>query len=119
MLVEKIHGEREKKEKLTRKMRNPHALQIKLSKSNKFGQDKGEELRQGSWSTFKSIVMQEILCTFSYTRSCYDASKVTTTYNDIHYYSSAPFSLMKLPPYVVFNNKFGSRRGGRKPGIHG
>ena len=38
-------------------MRNPHALQVKLSKSNKFGQDKGEELRQGS-STFKSIVMQ-------------------------------------------------------------
>ena len=53
------YGKREKKEKLTRKMRHPHALQINLSKSNKFGQDKGEELRQGSWSTFKSIVMQE------------------------------------------------------------
>ena len=29
------YGKREKKEKLTRKMRHPHALQINLSKSNK------------------------------------------------------------------------------------
>ena len=94
-------GEKEKPlEKKTRKRRHPHDLQMCLPSSKRFGEDKGEEIKRGAWSSL-NLLFPKKFSEFFDTKSCYDAIKVMNTYNHVHYYSNASFCTVEPSPHIV------------------
>ena len=100
------HGQRVKSsEAPTRKKRHRHTLQTDLPCSKKFASDVGEDVAHGAWSNFETLMVNEIVLTLSYSKSIHDANTVTSVYNNIHYYSNAPFCVLPLPANVIFRSK--------------
>ena len=80
-------------------------LQVDITCSKKFASDSGEDISHGVWSNFETLVVNEIVATLCYSKSIYDASTVTSVYNNVHYYSTASFCMLPLPDNVVFRSK--------------
>ena len=80
-------------------------LQMDIPCSKKFASNSGEDIAHGVWSNFETLVVHEIVVTLSYSKSIYDVSTVTSIYNNVHYYSTAPFCMLPLPDNVVFRSK--------------
>ena len=100
------HGQRLKvSETSTRKKRHRHMLQVDIPCSKKFASDSGEDISHGVWWNFETLVVNEIVATLCYSKSMYDASTVTSVYNNVHYYSTASFCMLSLPDNVVFRSK--------------
>ena len=86
----------------SKRKRRVHALQKEIPKSKKFALDRGESLSAAIWSDFESIVLSEILS--SCTEPQQDAT-ILRLYNDVVYYSTAPFCVFFLPDNVTFREK--------------
>ena len=71
-------------------------------KAKKFALDRGESMSAAIWSDFESIVLSEIVSSF--TEPQQDAT-ILRLYNDIVYYSTAPFCIFFLPDNVTFREK--------------
>lgn len=100
------HGKRVKpSETSTKRKRHRHTLQMDLPCSKKFASDSGEDIADGVWSQFETLVVNEIVATLSYSKSIYDATNATIVYNKVQYYSSASFCTFPLPANVVFRIK--------------
>ena len=67
-----------------------------------FALDRGESMSAAIWSDFESIVLAEIVSSFSEPQ--HDAT-ILRLYNDIVYYSTAPFCIFLLPDNVTFREK--------------
>ena len=65
-------------------------------------QKNGESMSAAIWSDFESIVLSEIVSPFSEPQQ--DAT-ILRLYNDIVYYSTAPFCIFFLPDVVTFREK--------------
>ena len=85
-----------------KRKRRIHALQKDIPKSKKFALDRGESMSAAIWSDFESIVLSEIVSSF--TEPQQDAT-ILRLYNDIVYYSTAPFCIFFLPDNVTFREK--------------
>ena len=85
-----------------KRKRRIHALQKDIPKSKKFTLDRGESMSAAIWSDFESIVLPEIVSSF--TEPQQDAT-ILRLYNDIVYYSTAPFCIFFLPDNVTFREK--------------
>ena len=71
-------------------------------KAKKFALDRGESMSAAIWSDFESIVLSEIVSPFSEPQQ--DAT-ILRLYNDIVYYSTAPFCIFFLPDVITFREK--------------
>ena len=65
-------------------------------------QKNGESMSAAIWSDFESIVLSEIVSPFSEPQQ--DAT-ILRLYNDIVYYSTAPFCIFFLPDVITFREK--------------
>ena len=80
----------------SKRKRRIHALQKEIQK---IALDRGESMSAAIWSDFESIVLSEIVYSFSEPQP--DAT-ILRLYNDTVYYSTAPFCIYFLPDNVTF-----------------
>ena len=72
-----------------------------LPASKKFAIDRGEKVSDSVWSQFETIVIHEISLLEAYQ----DAKHVLKLYNDLVFYSQAPYCMFILPENTVFREK--------------
>ena len=87
--------------KLSRKRRS-HELQTEIPSSKRFGTERGEKLTEGVWSSFENIVLRHIVSIGGDNKN---TACILKLYNDIVYYSTAPFCVAPLPENTVFRPK--------------
>ena len=100
---ENPNGTRQSKlqnEKSVRK-RRAHPYQMVIPASKKFASNRGEKVPDGRWSEFETIVLNEI----ALQNSNQDVAQMLCLYNDLVYYSKAPFCIFSLPKTVLFREK--------------
>jgi hypothetical protein len=81
--------------------RRAHQLQLQVPKSAKFANDRGEKLTEGNWSEFEKIVLNEIVAHTTQK----DVLEIHKLYNDIVFYSGAPFCAFPLQHNIIFRQK--------------
>jgi hypothetical protein len=69
--------------------------------SKKFASNRGEKVPDGRWSEFETIVLNEI----ALQNSNQDVAQMLCLYNDLVYYSKAPFCIFSLLKTVLFREK--------------
>ena len=76
-----------------------HSFQMDIPSSKRFAEDRGQDPSGAIWSDFESVVLYEI------NNQLEDVEDVFKLYNDMVYYSSAPYCVAALPHNVVFRSK--------------
>ena len=81
--------------------RRAHPYQMAIPASKEFASDRGENVPEGRWSEFEAIALNEI----TLQNSDQDVAQILCFYNDLVYYSKAPFCIFSLPQSVIFREK--------------
>ena len=82
-------------------MRRHHVLQRTIPSARKFAQERKENVTSTIWSDFETITLRELAKYEQLTN--YPA--IQKLYNDIVYYSTAPFCTNELTPDIIFRRK--------------
>lgn len=73
-----------------------------IPSSKKFALDRGEQLSKGVWSSFESILLDEVCFSLKQEN---DNTAIAKLYNDIVDYSTSSYSVVALPSNIVFRSK--------------
>ena len=84
-------------------------MQDDIPSSKRFAEDRGEMVESGAWSTFESIVLNEV---HQVVEKISDEDTVKM-YNDIKYYANSTFCTLPLPENVVFRSKSSAQINGK------
>ena len=75
-------------------------MQVEIPSSKKFSVDRGEVVSEAVWSSFESIVLDELCKTPDV-----ESADIPKLYNDNVCYSTCNFCTMPLQDDVLFENK--------------
>ena len=94
------HGLKPPKPFTQKRSRNHYYMHVDIPPSKKFAVDRGEVISEAIWSTFESIVLNE-LCKSPEV----EGSWIPKSYNNIVSYSKCTFCTIPLEDDVLFRNK--------------